>query len=300
VIAKPTVFVLGAGASAPYGFPTAEGLLDVVYATTSADSILRTVLMECDFSEHEILTFCRRVKASGQDSIDAFLEREPSFLRVGKASIAVQLLPQEFNQFAWDPMEDGDWYRYLFARMVPRDRAAFANNRLQIITFNFDRSFEWRLARVLRATYGVNLDEAVTLGASIEVIHVHGQLAGDMPSIERDNIARTDPPTAQEVLACIDQMRLSSEPSAGPDVEKASQWLQQAEVICFLGFGFNTDNLNKLHASGLGNKALHGTRHKMSESDTALAYEYLNSPRQGYLLDATVRRFFDIVNVFSR
>jgi hypothetical protein len=31
-----------------------------------------------------------------------------------------------------------------------------------------------------------------------------------------------------------------------------------------------------------------------------LAYEYLNSPRQGYLLDATVRRFFDIVNVFSR
>ena len=81
----------------------------------------------------------------------------------------------------------------LFARMVPRDRAAFANNRLQIITFNFDRSFEWWLARVLRATYGVDLDEAVTLGASIEVIHVHGQLAGDMPSIERDNIARYRP-----------------------------------------------------------------------------------------------------------
>jgi hypothetical protein len=76
VIAKPTIFVLGAGASAPYGFPTAKGLFDLVYAIMSADSILLTVLMECDFSEDEILTFCRRVNASGQDSIRSF-DRAP-------------------------------------------------------------------------------------------------------------------------------------------------------------------------------------------------------------------------------
>jgi hypothetical protein len=38
VITKPTVFVLGAGASQPYGFPTAYGLLELVYALILGDS----------------------------------------------------------------------------------------------------------------------------------------------------------------------------------------------------------------------------------------------------------------------
>jgi hypothetical protein len=92
--------------------------------------------MECDFSEDEmILTFCRRMKASCQDSIDASLEREPSFLRVGKASIVVQLLLQEFNQFAWDRSEADDWYR----TSLPGCSLATAR-RLPIIGYRSSRS----------------------------------------------------------------------------------------------------------------------------------------------------------------
>jgi hypothetical protein len=303
LIEKPTVFVLGAGASHPYGFPTARGLLELPYASIGADSVLRQVLTGCGFLEDEILDFCRRLKRSGQDSIDLFLERAPRFLNVGKAAIAVQLLPQEFNQFAWDRSEDTDWCRYLFARMAPRNRADFGSNRLKIVTFNFDRSFEWRLARMLHGTYdGMTAEEATDLAASIGIVHIHGQLAGDPPSLAPDfTDTREHPPTAEEVLACIDQIRLSSEPAAGPQIDRAREWLQEAEVVCFLGFGFNTENLDKLNASSLGNKALHGTCKGMSSSDVTRAYNYFDSPsRTGYLLETTIRGFFDAVNVFSR
>ena len=71
MITKPTVFVLGVGASEPYGFPTAYGLLEPVYRSIQDDSTLKAVLLDCEFEAAEILAFCRRMKESGQYSIDS-------------------------------------------------------------------------------------------------------------------------------------------------------------------------------------------------------------------------------------
>src|SRR5207245_10187881 len=97
VIHRPTVLVLGAGASKPYGFPTALELLAPVYASVHSDSALKTALGACGFKGDDIAAFCRRLRDSGQYSIDSFIEREPRYLDIGKAAIAFQLLHHEHN-----------------------------------------------------------------------------------------------------------------------------------------------------------------------------------------------------------
>lgn len=301
MITKKTVFVLGAGASQPYGFPTAYDLLEPVYASIRADSVLKSVLTECGFQADEVFTFCRRMKESGQYSIDAFVEREPRFLDIGKAAIAVQLLPHEHNLFCHDRPENTDWYRYLLARMTPRDRGGFSSNRLKVITFNFDRSFEWRLEKVLCATYDITAEEARKLASSIPVVHVHGELAGEPPPGDSEPLVRNSHPTAIEVMACVPGIQLGNDALRSEEVMKAHAYLNEAEVICFLGFSFNKDNLDVLQASSHAtNKAVYGTRRGMSGADVGAAYNYFNSPRKDYLIDREVRGFFDVVDVFSR
>jgi hypothetical protein len=39
--------------------------------------------------------------------------------------------------------------------MAPKAADSFRGDRLGVITFNFDRSFEWRLTKVLRETYDI-------------------------------------------------------------------------------------------------------------------------------------------------
>ena len=79
-----------------------------------------------DFGEDEL-------SASGQYSVDAFLEHCPEFLDMGKAAIAFELSKNERRQRLYEP----SWYQYLFNRMCRRFED-FAANRLTIVTFNYD------------------------------------------------------------------------------------------------------------------------------------------------------------------
>jgi hypothetical protein len=246
-----------------------------------------------------VFEFCSRLKASGQYSIDAFLERQPKFLTVGKAAIAAQLLPCEWNLFARECEEGEDWYRYLFARMAPKAAEDFPNNRLKVITFNFDHSFEWRLAEVLRATYDISVDDATRLAASIEIVHVHGELATTpLPPVQA-KLGREHAPEPEEVMACVEKIQIGAEALKDDRVALMTKWLTDAERVIFLGFSFNRDNLDKLPIP-LASKQLFGTAHLLSDADKAAAYRFFKkSPGYNYLLPWTARRFFDYVNVFE-
>jgi hypothetical protein len=82
--------------------------------------------------------FAAKLRDSGRDSVDAFLEHNPNFLDVGKPSIAATLIPHEDP----DAIQDGDWYRNLFNAMNA-PFAEFENNKLAVITYNYDRSLEF-------------------------------------------------------------------------------------------------------------------------------------------------------------
>jgi len=87
MIRTPTVFVLGAGASQPFAFPTGRELVDhTVQALQSNEN--RAFFTQLGFAEEDVIRFRDQLWGSGRNSVDAFLEHREEFVDVGKAVIA--------------------------------------------------------------------------------------------------------------------------------------------------------------------------------------------------------------------
>ncbi|MGD0625710.1 MAG: hypothetical protein ABSB32_13440 [Thermodesulfobacteriota bacterium] len=122
----PTLFILGAGASKPYGFPTGRELRTQIirsfpsdYKTLQStdislklDSLKRQELaMVSDFVEH--------FSKSPVYSIDQFLAFNPAFSYQGKMAIAYYIRTKEIESKFWEePPSEEDWYSLLFNRMI--------------------------------------------------------------------------------------------------------------------------------------------------------------------------------------
>ena len=303
MITQPTVVVLGAGASCPYGFPSAFQIVDQVCREVSEAGRVTDTLQRCGFPPAQIEDFLHRVKNSGRSSIDAFLQRhsaDHSLRLMGKIAVVTQL--HENDPALRMQPESLDWLRYLITRMCPLSPAGFEANNLQIVTFNFDRTVERRLFLMLRHGYPIDDQEAARLVRAIPIVHVHGQLGTPAWLFTDDSRARdfVPPTTPDDIRACAEQIRLVDEEISPETIRSVRTMLETAERICFLGFSFHSDNLNRLGANQwIGNKTVWGTRHGMSEADVSVVYRRFNSPRQGYLLDRSVRAFFDVVNLFE-
>ena len=75
MISRPTVLVLGAGASAPYGFPTARELKQLICGAFVKDSVATRTLHEgSEIPMNLFIEFRDAFHRSGQSSVDAFLE----------------------------------------------------------------------------------------------------------------------------------------------------------------------------------------------------------------------------------
>ena len=90
MIEKRVVFVTGAGASVPYGFPLGYKLVTELFAA-NIDQDLYVPLRDLGYRRDDIVGFRDDLLLSARTSIDAFLETNPKYLRLGKAVIALLL-----------------------------------------------------------------------------------------------------------------------------------------------------------------------------------------------------------------
>jgi hypothetical protein len=175
--------VLGAGASYPYNFPTAEELKGLICATLPNPTAISGRLRGDypDYSAEKFFEFREAFLKSGQPSVDAFLERRPNFLGVGKFAIAYCLIPfeDEDKLYRPNPSRGGDWYEHLSDKLNSSFED-FGRNKLAIITFNYDRSLEHYLLNSLHYLHGKPFDECAIALAQIPIIHIYGQL-GEPP-----------------------------------------------------------------------------------------------------------------------
>jgi len=181
-----------------------------------------------------------------QPSVDLFLEKRPEYLEIGKAAIAAALIAYE-NPNSLGRKEDGlSWYEYLFAKLETSPEE-FSQNKLAIITFNYDRSLEYFLFVALRHTYDLKENEAAKLVHSIPIIHVYGQL-GAFPFLGLDNERYYTPEVKPELIKiAASGIRIISEDAADtPEFTQAHDLIAKAKVVCFLGFGFHTENVKRL------------------------------------------------------
>jgi hypothetical protein len=255
MIGRKTTLILGAGASAPFGFPTGNQLLGSVIKLLTPTPIEKGVpyfvlehanlLGLLGFSQTKISEFRKALQRSGRTSVDAFLEYRPEFIDIGKIAMAIILIGYEDEQHLFSPDKDS-WYEYLFNQLNTRFDD-FDKNQLSILTFNYDRSLEHFLLTALSNSYNKPVNECVKKLKSIPIIHLHGDLGG-LPHLD-DTMARFYEPkvTMDTVKVASGRIKIIHEGTGREQqLEEARVILQESEIICFLGFGFHPLNLERL------------------------------------------------------
>ncbi len=251
MLTHPTVFVLGAGASEPYGFPTGPQLLrNLLLTLHRADRGAYVSAFECllhlGYSEEKIAQFRDALAASGRTSVDAFLEHRPEFMDIGKVAMAAELIPCEKHNrlFGVDVAANEHWYQVLFNKLST-DFDHWGKNDVAFLTFNYDRSLEYYLITAIRNAYGKSFAEAVKIVEALRFIHLYG----DLGQLTEEDAARwrvND--TLNPVVAAAAAKRIHIIHSATGD-EKfavARHFINRARVICFIGFSFHPVNVGRL------------------------------------------------------
>jgi hypothetical protein len=175
MITTPTVFVLGAGASVDFGFPAGLKLLQMV-VDFKQDTPGRRTMLELGWDVRQLGIFCDALRYSADASIDAFLEKRPEFMDIGKVCMAVALIACEQTPTIFGDPGGLNWIKYLFRRMQGESFERFGENAVSFVTFNFDRVLEHFLCTALQNAWGRTEEAAGAILNKIPIIHLHGQL----------------------------------------------------------------------------------------------------------------------------
>ncbi|HSV80109.1 MAG TPA: hypothetical protein VLK85_13035 [Ramlibacter sp.] len=292
MISKKTVFVLGAGASCPFGLPTG-GQLRAMFCEqlSGTDHKLSRSLTDCGFSANTIRAFGRDFMFSGVMSIDSFLATRSEYHEIGVHAIAATLLPQEAEvrlykrgpagQVKWG---DSDWYGYLWNRMradvTQPDQLLM--NQVSFITFNYDRTFEVFMLNSIQHTFGLERDAAFEILQRTPIHHVYGSLGEYEGSKGGFGFGRA---TSAEIIKASAQ-RLRVVPSARPSSDdRCTELLSSAETVIFLGFGFDSTNCARLGFRSLMESReaqqlpqVVGTSFGMKRGEEELAVSQISTP----------------------
>jgi hypothetical protein len=250
MIKKNTVLVLGAGASMGFGYPSGAGLRDhLISGLGNENDQPHGLLSEMGFPKDDIARFRLALNRSGTLSVDAFLEQRREFVAIGKAAIASHLLRCES---ATEMVHSGssakwNWYLHLWSRMTNEgDFNALSKNRVSVLTFNYDRSFEQFLFNVASNLYGRDPVETTQALSAIPVIHLHGSL-GPLIWQKPDGSEYGCVPTVERVKLAAETIKIVHEAVDGDaEFQQAKILLSEAELILFLGFAYAPRNLERL------------------------------------------------------
>ncbi len=249
MIKANTVLILGAGASAPYGFPLGNGLTwKIVDDIIARRGSIAPALEALGFTWNKQLKFAQELHHANPPSIDAFLQdRKDEFGDIGKAAIAATLIPYEDSknlmlmeqEIEFEEHKNKRWYGYLLNLMGNLE--SFEQNNLSIVTFNYDRSLEYFLFQTIGARCG-STEEAIKLVRSLPIIHVYGQLGKPqfLDSRGRDYRPVVDRET---VMKSVEEIHLMYEEQTSPEAEEMIQLIRPAKLLVFIGFGYHEKNL---------------------------------------------------------
>ena len=248
-MSQSKVLVLGAGASIAYGYPSGRQLraeiLGISDRVAQSYGLLRR--MNAQTGRSDFTDFRDAFEASMMYSIDAFLARRKEFAEIGKKCIAYALLKHENPKLLFREQSDTDnWYQYLFNHIASKDWEELSFNDLAIVTFNYDRSLQHFLIKALKSAYDKTTTEVEEKIKTLKIVHVYGSLSDKWPS-DLDYFpydGEVDYQTidiASRNLQVIPESRIDS-----PTLNVARKWLSDADSICFLGFGFDPLNVERL------------------------------------------------------
>lgn len=264
MIKTPTLFILGAGASVPFGYPTGGELRDDICSRKRGHQLIQLLKEKENLNplvfkiENFVKTFTREFKSSGSYSIDAFLERRPEYMGIGKKAIAMILKRYETDSNLSKQQEN--WYMYLFNRMKECSFNDFSKNKISFVTFNYDLSLDQFISKALQSFYGKEEGVVRHILHNIPIVHLYGQINVDPFDIpDSDFLNAID--NAEKNLKLIKDERTNSghKKEITEEFKTAHSLIKNATNIYFLGFGFDETNLERLKIELMKNKIIRFT-----------------------------------------
>jgi hypothetical protein len=128
----------------------------------------------------EFKALADRLTAAHPLVIDYFLDHNPDLEAVGKFCIAWALLHAEsnFRQHHQQNLNPENWIRFILHRLTTGVTELLAN-RVHFVTFNYDVSLEYELARGLFALKRFSEDDTVADFLNGRITHVYGRIRRD-------------------------------------------------------------------------------------------------------------------------
>ena len=242
MIERPTVLILGAGASAHLGYPVGIQLLNKVCELERDKSLELDDALALDGLT--VSDFFLRLSRSGFYSVDAFLEANPEFTNLGKYLTAKCLKKNEVEGQLFAPHNPG-WYQYLFLALLTPQIDALSSNRLTIISFNYDRSLECYLHQAIQHRYRVSRQTALAALGKLRIIHVHGILGAYPDTPYQPEASAVELHAIAESIKIIHEVSDVESGFCSPEFKESNDALNQSVKVYFLGFGFHDASLRR-------------------------------------------------------
>jgi len=260
MIKEPTVFILGAGASYPYGYPTGQELREQICSSFVQDvnayfAQEKRVDPCIAIAFRNAKTFTETFFNSSTKSIDLFLARNPEFMLLGKWAIIFRLFAAERESQFREHIKDRnqDWYSYLFNRLTDNlvrttDYERFTENNLSIITFNYDRSLEHFLYESISNSFSSIGRENMTEQLNkLGFVHIFGHLSGLEWQDIFGKLEYGRDINFINVQKVAENLKIIYEEKDNAQLPIAQDLVRKAKRIFFLGFGYAKENLEALN-----------------------------------------------------
>jgi len=304
MITEKTVFILGAGASAPYGYPTGEELRRIICFDYPKIANQDIYFDREDNGNQDKRDTAKKAKKlaevfykSSASSIDLFLSANRDYSEIGKRAIICSIhraeMLSKFREEISDPKND--WYTYLYRRMTkiltePDSYKGFGNNKVSFITFNYDRSLEYFLYESLTNFFTTIPLQKIKTAKLIPFpfLHVYGKIA-NLPWQTANGIEYKKKEIGSVIDKMINNIRIIYDKTANEnDINTMKGTIQNAKRIFFLGFGYAKENLDILDLPNILRKGqkIYGTAYgwtnkeiedlKMYLTDESLLFEVIS------------------------
>ena len=296
---RPTVFIVGAGASTDFGVPAGDGLIETI-------SPLLDVYFEggrLARGDHQIVEAIRQhaVATAGDYhaighliqkarlisaampaalSIDNFIDahRGDKDLEIcAKLAIVKAILLEEKKSKLFGITEThkpfdfwkirNSWLVKFFQMAsenvsVDELRDIFFNS--SIIVFNYDRCIEAFIPRMISHYYGISAEKSREVASSLTIVHPYGMVGKDS---SLHGLSVDFGSTELNLLQEAQGIRTFCEGVADPALKGAvSRLIGEADTLVFLGFAFHPINMRLLDVAAPNLRRIFATTYGLSKS----------------------------------
>jgi hypothetical protein len=273
MIRHKTVFVVGAGASCAYDFPSGRDLL-----WDAREASLQNLQEQTRryYGDRIVELFRTALTQCQSDSLDALLELREDIDHVGRLYIAGRILRAE-NSARHPARKHNDWLTYLFQAMDDGSHSLdqFGQNPVTFVTYNYDRLIEHRISEGLRARYRASDEAVAQFWAKCPVIHLHGSvgpLTGSrrVPYGASEDGQAVDDAIANAIERASHGIKIVHQADGdSSEFQAARAALASADRVFFLGFSFGHANVDRLGFENVNpSSAVICTRFRMTDSET--------------------------------